>query len=71
MHLCAGQNQAYRTLLLDLLASHASVKKAEVLAAARKCNIAMSEGDYSRQMMKVIKDVCAPSGSNWSLKTGW
>ncbi|KAK9797751.1 hypothetical protein WJX73_006495 [Symbiochloris irregularis] len=65
-----GQNQEYRSLLLDLLASQPCVKKAEILAAARKRNIDMSDSDYARQMMKVIKDLCAPSGSNWALRAG-
>lgn len=66
-----GTSERYRNLLLDMLQHHETVKKAEIISTAKTRKIELSNSDYSNHMLKVMKELCESSGSNWSLKEGW
>ena len=67
----AGAGQRFRNLLLDMLQHHESVKRAEIMTTAKARNMELSEQDYTRHMLKNMKELCDSAGSNWHLKSGW
>lgn len=51
-------------VLLDLLATKSSVKRAEVVNAATAANLNLPDAQCS----KALKEICQSKGAHWSLK---
>ena len=54
----------FRNLLLSMLREKESLRRAEIMEAARNAGMSVPDSLYSR----VVKDICQSKGSNWSLK---
>ena len=68
---CVGANQQYRSLLLDVLETKESVKKSDIMHTAHSRNMQLSDHEYTRYMVKVVRELCISSGSAWHLKKDW
>jgi len=60
------QIDEFRDVILGLLTNNRQIKKAEIVEAARKAQVGLSDG----MKTKVIKTLCSVQGTYWSLKAG-
>ena len=54
----------FRSLLLRLFRDKESLRKAEIMEAARDHGLSVPDSLYGR----IVKDLCQSKGGNWSLK---
>ncbi len=57
---------AFRRVVLDLLADRDQFRKQEVLDQAKVLNVSVTDTVYS----KVLKELCVNRNNTWSLKHG-